>query len=225
MTAPDHVARTLIKNPCQTGASTYDIATSDHHFGHVEALGLYQRPFAFVAEMDRQMIDRWNSVIGPDDEVWHLGDFAIRLRPDRVTALVKTLHGRKHLITGNNDDAAVNGCDGWENIQPYAEVSVDGVHLVLCHDARRPLCRPGGFARDVYAILNGDSNKAEAPRDLSISSSLLYLAIRSPRQADPVLIWPPPIATAKSAMKVSSVSPDRCETTKCHPAARQRSIV
>jgi calcineurin-like phosphoesterase family protein len=34
---------------------------------------------------------------------------------------------------GNNDDAAVNGCDGWENIQPYAEVSVDGVHLVLCH--------------------------------------------------------------------------------------------
>jgi len=38
--------------------------TSDHHFGHAGALGLYQRPFASVAEMDRQMIDRWNSVIG-----------------------------------------------------------------------------------------------------------------------------------------------------------------
>jgi calcineurin-like phosphoesterase family protein len=86
--------------------------TSDHHFGHAGALGLYHRPFASVAEMDRQMIDRWNSVIGPDDEVWHLGDFAIRQRPDRVAALVKALHGRKHLIIGNNDDAAVNGCDG-----------------------------------------------------------------------------------------------------------------
>jgi calcineurin-like phosphoesterase family protein len=41
--------------------------------------------------------------------------------------------GRKHLIAGNNDDAAVNGCDGWESIQAYAEVSVDGMHLVLCH--------------------------------------------------------------------------------------------
>jgi len=49
--------------------------TSDHHFGYAGALGLYERPFASVAEMDRQMIDRWNSVIGPDDEVWHLGDF------------------------------------------------------------------------------------------------------------------------------------------------------
>ena len=111
--------------------STY--FTSDHHFGHAGALGLYRHPFASVAEMDRQMIDRWNSVIGSDDEVWYLGDFAFRQRPDRVASLVKALHGRKRLITGNNDDAAVKGCDGWESIQAYAEVSVDDMHLVLCH--------------------------------------------------------------------------------------------
>ena len=28
-------------------------------------------------------------------------------------AVAQQLHCRKHLITGNNDDAAVNGCDGW----------------------------------------------------------------------------------------------------------------
>ena len=111
--------------------STY--FTSDHHFGHAGALGLCRRPFASVAKMDRQMIDRWNSVVGPDDEVWHVGDFAIRQRPERVASLVKALHGRKHLVTGNNDDAAVKGCDGWESVQPYAEVSVDGMYLVLCH--------------------------------------------------------------------------------------------
>ena len=116
--------------------STY--FTSDHHFGHAGALGLYRRPFASVAEMDREMIDRWNSVVGPDDGVWHLGDFAIRQRPERVASLVKALHGRKHLIVGNNDDAAVNGCDSWESIQPYAEVSVNGMHLVFV-----PLSCPG----------------------------------------------------------------------------------
>ena len=31
---------------------------------------------------------------------------------------------------------------------------------------------------------------------------------------DPVLIWPTPVATARSAMKVSSVSPERCEMTE-----------
>ena len=36
---------------------------------------------------------------------------------------------------------------------------------------------------------------------------------RSDRLALPVLIWPAPVATARSPMNVSSVSPDRCEIT------------
>jgi calcineurin-like phosphoesterase family protein len=106
---------------------------SDHHFGHAGALGFYRRPFASVAEMDRLMIERWNSVVGREDQVWHLGDFAVRQRPERVALLLATLHGRKHLITGNNDDAAVTSSTGWETVQPYCELSVDGGHLVLCH--------------------------------------------------------------------------------------------
>src|SRR5580700_9173806 len=41
--------------------------TSDNHFGHAGARSFYRRPFASVAEMDRQMIDRWNSVVEPGD--------------------------------------------------------------------------------------------------------------------------------------------------------------
>ena len=40
-------------------------------------------------------------------------------------------------------------------------------------------------------------------------SSWLYLAMRSVRLAEPVLIWPALVATAMSAMVVSSVSPLR----------------
>jgi calcineurin-like phosphoesterase family protein len=107
--------------------------TSDHHFGHSGARSLYRRPFASVAEMDRQMIDRWNSVVKPDDEVWHLGDFAVRQPPARVMSLLSELHGRKHLVTGNNDDAGVTGCAGWNSVQAYAEVTVDGMLFILCH--------------------------------------------------------------------------------------------
>ena len=106
--------------------------TGDHHFGHAAARSFYRRPFASVAEMDQEMIDRWNSVVSPgnEDEVWHLGDFAVRQTAERVARLLGSLHGRKHLVVGNNDDAVVTGCNAWQSVQPYAEVTADGKKLV-----------------------------------------------------------------------------------------------
>ena len=52
--------------------------TSDTHFGHGGALGLYRRPFASVAAMNEGLVERWNEAVKPEDVVWHLGDFAIR---------------------------------------------------------------------------------------------------------------------------------------------------
>ena len=107
--------------------------TSDHHIGHAAARTFYRRPFASVAEMDRVLVDRWNAMVRPGDEVWHLGDFAVRQPAERITSLLKMLNGRKHLITGNNDDTAVIKCVGWQSVQPYAELTVGGTLLVLCH--------------------------------------------------------------------------------------------
>ena len=44
-------------------------------------------------------------------------------------------------------------------------------------------------------------------------SSWLYLATRSLRAGAPVLICPQLVATARSAMVASSVSPERCDMT------------
>src|ERR1700730_5927078 len=54
---------------------------------------------------------------------------------------------------------------------------------------------------------------ASAPNSSPILISRLYLAVRSPRLNEPVLIWPAPVATARSAIVVSSVSPERWEMT------------
>ena len=109
--------------------------TADTHFGHGGARALYRRPFASVAEMDAAMLARWNAAVAPDDEVWHLGDFALG-RADRA-ALLGTLHGRKHLIGGNNDSDATTTLAGWASVGSYAELVVDGIGLVLCHYAFR----------------------------------------------------------------------------------------
>ena len=107
--------------------------TSDTHFGHGGALGLYRRPFASVAAMNEGLVERWNETVGPDDVVWHLGDFAIRQRPTVVADLLARLNGRKHLVAGNNDPQETRELEGWESVQSYFEIEVDGVSLVLCH--------------------------------------------------------------------------------------------
>ena len=55
------------------------------------------------------------------------------------------------------------------------------------------------------------ANTAEEPSSSSMRSSWLYLQIRSVRLAEPVLICPADVPTARSAIVESSVSPDRCE--------------
>ena len=111
--------------------------TADTHFGHAGAIALYRRPFASVADMDRTMIERWNAAVEPEDVVWHLGDFAVRQKPERIAALLAGLNGTKHLIAGNNDGPATTSCGAWASVQPYAELEVEGVNLVLCHYAFR----------------------------------------------------------------------------------------
>ena len=59
--------------------------------------------------------------------------------------------------------------------------------------------------------------RAREPRSSSIRNSRLYLASRSERATEPILIWPAAVATARSAIVVSSVSPDRAETTVRKP--------
>jgi calcineurin-like phosphoesterase family protein len=83
--------------------------------------------------MDEAMVARWNEVVAPDDTVWHLGDVAVRVAADRAAGLLAILHGAKHLVAGNNDPPTVRAQPGWASVQDYAEIELDGRHLVLCH--------------------------------------------------------------------------------------------
>ncbi len=137
--------------------------TADTHFGHGGALGLYRRPFASVADMDAAMERLWNETVAPDDEVWHLGDVAVGPRSpgpaaafaDRLAERLQRLHGRKHLVTGNNDPASIRAWPGWSSVQDYAETAVDGVKLVLCHYALRSWNGMGRGAVNLHGHSHG----------------------------------------------------------------------
>ena len=75
---------------------------ADTHFGD-ENIRLYEeRPFPDTDTMDREMIRRWNSVVGDNDLVYHLGDFCSGGQ-NRCRELLSQLKGRKRLLIGNHD--------------------------------------------------------------------------------------------------------------------------
>ncbi|MEX6505959.1 metallophosphoesterase family protein [Jiella sp. M17.18] len=123
--------------------------TSDTHFNDPRILRIDKRPFANLLEHDEALIARWNETVGPRDEVFHLGDFA-RGDAETKAALLARLNGRKHLVTGNNDDAATIELPGWESVGAYREMTVDGRHLILCHYAFRTWNQMGKGSIDLH---------------------------------------------------------------------------
>lgn len=55
-----------------------------------------------VHNMNEAMIADWNSKVGPDDTVYHLGDFSFG-KPEPTKAILWRLNGKIRLVRGNHD--------------------------------------------------------------------------------------------------------------------------
>lgn len=75
---------------------------ADTHFNHENIIQYCNRPFSSVEEMNATMIKNWNSVVGKDDLVIHLGDFAFGNKQS-ARDIMNKLNGTKMLIMGNHD--------------------------------------------------------------------------------------------------------------------------
>jgi calcineurin-like phosphoesterase family protein len=76
--------------------------TADTHFGHENILRLGPgRPFRTIDAHDSALVDRWNAAVGPQDEVWHLGDVSMKL--DAALEVLPFLNGRITIVAGNHD--------------------------------------------------------------------------------------------------------------------------
>lgn len=76
----------------------------DTHFDHSNIIGYCNRPFETVDEMNMTMIDNWNSVVSPEDIVYHLGDFSFgKGSRENIATIREMLNGHVFLIKGNHD--------------------------------------------------------------------------------------------------------------------------
>jgi calcineurin-like phosphoesterase family protein len=109
--------------------------TSDTHFFHKNIIKHCSRPWDSAAEMNRELVSRWNRVVSPNDIVYHLGDVSFGSAKETVELLTQ-LNGRKHLVLGNHDNVVVKNANVskmFESVNQIAELKVDGHLIVMCH--------------------------------------------------------------------------------------------
>ena len=109
--------------------------TSDLHFGHRNIIKYCNRPWNTVEEMDEALIHNWNSVVGKNDIVFDLGDFAFASN-QRWRELISRLNGKHYLILGNHDVSRYPGdsiMDLFEGVEHQMLLDIDGRYVYLNH--------------------------------------------------------------------------------------------
>lgn len=110
--------------------------TSDFHFGHEKEFLWKPRGFTTCEEHAQKIIENYNSVVRPNDEVYILGDCMLKNDNFGIECL-KQLNGKKYLAVGNHDSNARLGRymleDIFENIQygyrlVYGKMSIYAQH-------------------------------------------------------------------------------------------------
>ena len=110
--------------------------TSDWHFGHDREFIYKPRGFDSIEEHDNTLIQRHNSIVSPEDDVWVLGDLMLG---DNAHGLecIKQMNGKLHIVRGNHDTdtrialytslpAVVEVCDA-------KYLRYGRYHFFLCH--------------------------------------------------------------------------------------------
>ena len=115
--------------------------TSDLHFNHDREVVWGARGFSSVAEMNEAIIERYNSVVSPEDEVYILGDLCLGGGEKGMTAinqaLIERLNGRIHIVCGNHCTPAriemYRFCKNVVEIVYATMVHYKGYHFYLSH--------------------------------------------------------------------------------------------
>lgn len=152
--------------------------TSDTHFNHANILRFCNRPWESIEEHDQALIENWNSIIGPDDTVFHLGDFVFGGFP-KWKEIVEQLNGHIYLIRGNHDDKQMTaGIQTlFEDCLYQARILVDGktVYLnhfpFLCFGHGDPKIYKDSYSIQLFGHIHSGPNSTSA--DVS-RSSILY---------------------------------------------------
>jgi calcineurin-like phosphoesterase family protein len=110
--------------------------------------------------MNRTLILNNNAIVGPDDDVYHLGDFAFA-PIEKIESILYQLRGKHHLVRGNHDKTILHNTKRlldrglFVSIDKDEEIYVNGQFIVLHHYAKRVWNKSHHDAWDLFGHSHG----------------------------------------------------------------------
>lgn len=153
--------------------------TSDTHFGHLNILKFCNRPWDNIDKHDADLINNWNSVVGIDDTVFHLGDFC-KGGSDKWKSIRSQLNGHIYLIRGNHDKMSQPMMDLFDGVFQQLQLKIDKrtVYLnhfpFLCFSHSDPKLYHDGYAINLFGHVHSSPKDLNAPEH-SDDGRLKYL--------------------------------------------------
>ncbi len=151
--------------------------TADLHFGHNAIINMQERPFKSVEEMNRVLLQNFNSVIRQNDTVYILGDICHHMTTEEANELIGKMNGKKYLIVGNHDKEYDPGL--FEDIKDFMKISIDGRNFTLMHYPMLswPKKSSGGYQLHghIHARMEyNETNRAEGIRRYDVGVDANY---------------------------------------------------
>lgn len=153
--------------------------TSDTHFDHANIIRYCNRPFSNVDEMNETIIKNWNSLVKPDDDIYHLGDFSMSKDWSKWFYFLSRLNGNIYLIRGNHDNKKV--LDILETkttnlvwVKDYFEFSIanpfdkNKIVIIMMHYAMRVWNRSHHGSFHLYGHSHGGLTEDSIARSMDI---------------------------------------------------------
>ena len=108
--------------------------TADTHLYHRNIIRYCLRPYADEIIMTEDLIRRWNSVVNPGDQVYHLGDVIFGDK-NRLSQVMSRLNGEVTLIFGNHDQQIkkLNLTSLFKHCADELEVTIEDQHILMRH--------------------------------------------------------------------------------------------
>jgi calcineurin-like phosphoesterase family protein len=117
--------------------------------------------------MHEYMVEKWNSVVKPQDYVYHLGDVTFQYHA-AFNALMRRLNGKKRLIIGNHDKiwnpALIIAFEKAEYWKGFKEGNFTATHIPMRLDS----LRDGAF--NVHAHIH--QNKMSDPHYINVCAEV-----------------------------------------------------
>lgn len=157
--------------------------TADTHFGHKNIIKYCDRPYKSTGIMDVQIVANWNSVVRPEDTVYHLGDVGL-CSPEHLKPILDTLAGNIFLIKGNHEKAALSPLcrDRFieiKDMHTLKNVVVDTetqttADIVLCHYAMSVWDKSHHGAWHLFGHSHGTHNGVGLSLDIGVDCHRFY---------------------------------------------------